>query len=57
MTNSDAQRMSFAHAAVLNSDLMTTPKDVPFQNTGNVGLMTDSLFSTAKRNRRAGTRE
>ena len=55
MTNSDVQRTSFAHAAVLSSDLMTHPKEIPFQNIGNVGLITDSLFSTANRNRRTGT--
>jgi hypothetical protein len=54
MTNSDVLRTSFARAAVLNSGLMTRLKVILFQNIGNVGLVKDFLFLTAKRNRLIG---
>ena len=57
MTNLDVQRMSFAHVAVLNSDLMTRPKEIPFQNTGNDGLITDPHSSSPKRNHQIGVSE
>ena len=57
MTNLDVQRMSFAHVAALSSDLMTRPKEIPFQNTDNDGLITDPHSSTPKRSHQIGVSE
>jgi hypothetical protein len=49
--------MSFAHAAVLSSDLMTQPMGIPFQNTDNIGLIKELHSSTPKRNHQIGMSE